>query len=97
MSRSRKKVAIMGIAYGSNTKFYRAANRKLRTVKKRILKMFLLGRLSEEDISFPAHRKESENYLSVLTHMGDRLTIIVISAVFVHKGHSEDKNLSAFL
>lgn len=58
MSRSRKKFAVCGIAYGSNTGYYREANRKLRTIKRRILKMFQLGRIDEETISFPTKHKD---------------------------------------
>ncbi len=58
MSRSRKRFAICGIAKGSNTDFYREANRKLRTIKRRILKKFLLGRLDEDNIDFPTKHKD---------------------------------------
>ena len=53
MSRSRKKLAVCGICYGCNTEFYRIGNRRLRTIARRIMRMYRLGRVTAEDIAFP--------------------------------------------
>ena len=58
MSRSRKKFVICGIACGSNTEYYRDANRKLRTVCRRIMTLFRLGRIDEDTIQFPTKHKD---------------------------------------
>lgn len=58
MSRSRKKVAVRGFCCGSNTEYYRDANRKLRTVCRRIMSLFRLGRLDEDTIQFPTKHKD---------------------------------------
>lgn len=58
MSRSRKKYAVLGIACGCNTSFYREANRKLRTIKNRTLKNLQLGKIDEDSLHFPTKHKD---------------------------------------
>ncbi len=58
MSRSRKKFAIIGFACGVNTEYYREANRKLRTVCRRIMRKFKSGKIDEDTISFPTKHKD---------------------------------------
>lgn len=58
MSRSKKKTAVIGFACGSNTEYYREANRKLRNVCRHIASKFRTGKINEDTLQFPTKHKD---------------------------------------
>lgn len=58
MSRSKKKHGKYGFCSGSNTEYYREANRALRAKKREVLDSYRIGAIDEDEIVFPEKFKD---------------------------------------